>query len=167
MDLFQFKLMTMKNRFLVLLTITALFTIAHTSSFAQTRVGGAFAYGNDFDFGIQINSEFFVADNIAVAPDFTFFFPSNFDGWILNINGHYYFMEPNTGVYGLAGIGIENASFDSFGFSFSETNVGLNLGGGYAVDLGGNITPFGQLMLVIGNFNDVVFSGGARFTIGG
>ncbi len=153
----------MKKRFLVLLTISIMFAFANTDSLAQNRLGGALAYANDFDLGLQFNTEFFFADNIAFAPDFTLYFPSGFTGWIININGHYYFMEPNSGVYGLAGLQIANVSQSGF----SSTELGLNLGGGYGFDLGGNITPFGQLMLVVGDFNDVIISGGARFTIGG
>ena len=140
-----------------------MFTLGHTNSLAQTRLGGALAFASDTDFGLQFNSEFFVADNISVAPDFTLYFPGNSQNfWAINANGHYYFMEPSSGVYGLAGLQIANAS----GFGNSFTRLGLNLGGGYGHDLG-NWMPFGELMIVIGDFDQFIISGGARFNIGG
>jgi len=135
----------------------------HTSSLAQTRLGGALAFATDTDFGLQFNSEFFVSDNISVAPDFTLYFPGNSENfWTINANGHYYFMEPSSGVYGLAGLQIGTST----GFGQSFTRLGLNLGGGYAHDLG-NFLPFGELKFVVGDFDQLVFNAGVRWLIGG
>ena len=140
-----------------------MFTIMHTSSLAQTRLGGALAFASKYDFGLQFNSEFFVSDNISVAPDFTLYFPGNSQNfWAINANGHYYFMEPSSGVYALTGLQIANLS----GFGTSFTRLGLNLGGGYAHDLG-NFLPFGELKFVIGDFDQFVFNAGVRWLIGG
>ena len=115
-----------------------MFTLVHTSSLAQIRLGGALAFASTTDFGLQFNSEFFVSDNISVAPDFTLYFPGNSQNfWAINTNGHYYFMEPSSGVYGIAGLQIANLSIDTGGFgNFSRTELGLNLGGVYGHDLG-------------------------------
>jgi len=158
----------MKYRFLVLLTIAILFALGHTNSLAQTRLGGALAFASKYDFGLQFNSEFFVSDNISVAPDFTLYFPGNSQNfWAINANGHYYFMEPSSGVYGIAGLQIAHESIDISGFgNFSSTELGLNLGGGYGHDLG-SWMPFGMLMITVGKFDQFVIGGGARFNIGG
>ena len=71
-------------------------------------------------------------------------------------------MEPSSGVYGLAGLQIGILT----GFGDSITRLGLNLGGGYAHDLG-NFLPFGELKFVVGDFDQFVFNAGVRWLIGG
>lgn len=69
-----------------ILTITAVFIFAFAlNSMAQTRVGGGLAYGTEIEnVGINGNAQFFVKENIAIAPGFVFFFPKDFG--IVDIN---------------------------------------------------------------------------------
>ena len=118
---------------------------------AQTRIGGGIAYGTEIEsVGIVLNSEFFVTDEISIAPDFIYFFPKtdNFTIlttsteikqtlWELNVNGHYYFMEEPVQLYGLAGLNYSNVTvkveisdptFGTSSSSASDGEIGLNFG---------------------------------------
>ena len=155
--------------FAAILTLT--FTL---NSKAQTRVGGGLVYGTEIEnIGINLNGQYFIKENIAIAPGLNYFFPkalgSGFDlNWFeINANGHYYFNTGSIEPYALAGLNFAFLSVkSSFGDS-SNTEVGLNLGGGANFDIGSSIKPFGELRIVIGDADQLVLGGGVRFTLGG
>jgi len=134
--------------------------------FAQKRVGGGFSWGSEVDdVGININAEIFLKDNIAISPNFIYYFVgSNLTWWELNGDVHYYFQGGDTGVYGIGGLNITHFAFDIpfLGISVSDSEFGLNLGAGYSFGLEGPIIPFGEVKYIISNLDQLVLSAGIR-----
>lgn len=118
--------------------------------------------------GINAGVEYFATDVISVAPSFTYFFPSSvtFFGTeietkpsSLNVDGRYYFGDGEAQLYGLAGLSFAFAKTTVGGESQSDSEVGLNLGGGLQYPLSDGMflngqvkynTPYEQLVLNAG-----------------
>lgn len=107
---------------------------------------------------------------ISGAADFAIYFPENFDWWELNANVHYDFLaEDGMKVYGLGGLNYATMSFSvdfgEFGSaSGSNSEVGLNLGGGAEFDVDfANV--YTELKYVLGNADQLALSAGLRFNI--
>ncbi|MEM6523752.1 MAG: hypothetical protein AAGF85_08865 [Bacteroidota bacterium] len=152
----------------VLLLVFTLCSVTFVN--AQSRIGGGFAYGTEIEeFGLQINGEFFLKNDIAIAPDFNYFFvndPVNF--WTINADVHYYFSESGAvSLYGVGGFNLATISVDSDlgGGDSSSTEFGVNLGIGANFDINAAITPFTQLKFVISDFDQAVFAFGVRFSL--
>ena len=116
--------------------ITLLFAVMCLTLVASAQDQGTFRaqagleYGGDTEFGINGGVQYFVADNIAVAPSYSIFL-KDFGGIkfsSLNLEGRYYF---NEGIYGLAGFDILRASANGASISNSE----LAVGAGYDLSL--------------------------------
>jgi len=151
-----------------------LFFAAAINVQAQTRVGAGLAYGTEIEkMGINVNSQIFVKENIAIAPGIVYFFPKNlgsgfdFNWFDINLNGHYYFALNSVQPYALAGLNFAILSIDSGFGSANNTEIGLNLGGGVNFLIGGKLIPFGELRIVVGNADQLVFGGGVRLNING
>ncbi|MBF8149123.1 outer membrane beta-barrel protein [Winogradskyella sp. F6397] len=145
----------------------------------QTKLGGYLAYGTEIEnIGIGVNAEFPIADQLTIAPSFTYFLPKDEFGvkvnWFeLNGNVNYYFVDSsNISVYGLGGLNYSSVkvSYDDavgFGgdFSASDGRFGLNLGGGANFEIGSNILPFAELKYVIIDGGQLVIAAGVKFNI--
>lgn len=126
----------------------------------QSRVGGGFAYGTDInEFALNVNGEFFLKDNLAIGPELNYFFTEPGSFWTLNADAHFYLLASGAAsLYALAGLNFATASFSGN----SNSELGLNLGGGANFDINSSITPFGQLKFVLNDFDQAVFSFGIR-----
>ncbi|MFO7799768.1 outer membrane beta-barrel protein [Rhodohalobacter sp.] len=149
-------------------------------------VGLAFGSGVGFasldnDLGIRVDGYYAINSDIRAGADFTFYFPKSegevdVNVWELNLNGNYIFIdEDDLLVYGLGGINITGISVDTptvssggqtFGGSSSDSEIGLNLGGGieYALDFA---DLFGEIKLggLGGDADQFVLGAGLRFPI--
>lgn len=136
------------RRLLLVLATLGLFAIP-SSGEAQVSFGATAAYHDDVDFGLGAFAEVPVTalhENVSVRGDFTYFFPDvdGFDYFEINGNLHYHFPLADQGFtpFALGGLNVARASFDAdlgggFGsVSGSDTEVGLNLGGGLAFEAG-------------------------------
>jgi len=138
--------------------VIGLILTTHINSFAQE---GQFQAGATYGF----------TEEISGAADVIFFFPENIDWFEFNANGHYKFLaEEGMSVYGLAGLNYVSISVDipsfngSGGGSVSNSEIGLNLGGGAEFDVDfANI--YGELKYVLSNADQLVLSAGLRFPI--
>lgn len=117
------------------------------------KVGAGLVFGSgvgfdelDNDFGIRVDGSYMFTEEFRGAADFTYYFPKTEGGgkvtvWELNFNGHYLFInDEDMNVYGLAGINVTGikTKFDSNGFgsfSASDSEIGLNIGGGAEFDV--------------------------------
>jgi|AntRauTorcE11897_2_1112592.scaffolds.fasta_scaffold02283_3 opacity protein-like surface antigen len=172
-------------------TATAQTDSAQTEGSVQEgdiKIGVGLAFGSgvgfaslDNDLGIRVDGYYAINPNIRVGADFTFYFPKS-EGevdvtvWELNFNGNYIFLdEEGLILYGLAGINITGINVDipsttiggqTFGGSSSESEFGLNLGGGveYALDFA---DLFGEIKLggLGGDADQFVLGAGLRFPI--
>ncbi|MEQ8475038.1 hypothetical protein [Fulvivirga sp.] len=149
----------MKKVILLSLLLVGCFT-----SYSQTRLGGGLSYGTDVEeLGLNLNGEFFLKSNLALSPEFNYFFidgPGSF--WTINADGHFYFNRSSqASFYGLGGINLATAGFDGN----TDTELGVNLGAGANFELNKSVTPFAQLKFVVGNADQAVFSFGVRFDL--
>ena len=173
----------MNRKLLPLLVITFIALLSSTYSNAQAKIGGGLVYGSEIEtIGININGQYFINDNLAIAPGFNYFFPRNivadldYKWFEFNANAHYYFDVSSESVepYALGGLNFAFLTVDYYSGFFgsgdgveteTETYVGLNLGGGVNFNIDSSIQPFAELRLVLGEADQVVIGGGVRYTL--
>lgn len=147
--------------------------VAPGAAQAQTMAGPFLAYTDDAEaFGIGG----FIAiplpalgPNISIAPDFTWFFPDA--GNLFEINGDLMYSFPVSAdspvlPFAFAGLNIARYSIDIAGTDFSDTNVGVNLGGGVNFSAG-SVNPFAGAKVELEGGESFVIFGGLSFPIGG
>jgi len=133
-------------------------------------------WGSDTDVGLGGRVVFGLK---AIAPrtpidgivSFDYYFPSAPAGtdatfWEINANLAYRFKVPARSAlrpYAGGGLNIGHASASAGGASASDTKPGLNLLGGTTFKVKGSVTPFAEFRGVIGDFDQVVLTGGVRF----
>lgn len=145
------------------LALLALVAFAPAAASAQQfTVGPTAAWHEDADFGIGINvgrdlPE--MSDGVGVQADFIYFFPDGFDLWELNANLTYDFPLENSSVlpFVLGGLNVASASVDVGSESVSNTDLGLNIGGGIGFDAGSLRPQVGAKYEIGGGESFVVF----------
>lgn len=111
---------------------------------AQVQIGPTVAFSDDFDFGLGATLQAQapgLGEGIGFLGEFLVFFPDPDGLSYFEINGNvtYAFPLANSTVlpFALGGLNIARASVDTGGLgSVSNTEIGLNLGGGLTFDLG-------------------------------
>lgn len=131
----------------------------------------------DNNLGIKVDGIYTINEDVRAGAGFGFYFPHEQNGvkqtvWKLNFNGNYlFFSEDKLILYGLAGINITGISFDysnqtggGLAFSGSNSEIGLNIGGGleYGLDFAGLFT---ELKYDISNYDQLAIGAGLRFDI--
>ena len=153
------------------LLLLGIFIVGALNAQAQARIGGNLVYGTEIeDLGIGVNGEFFIQDNLAVAPGFNYYFaddPVTF--WEFNANVHYYFSESNAiSVYALGGLNLAHIAID-FDSPFiddrDDNELGVNLGIGANFDIQSSVTPFADFRFVLSDYDQAVFTFGLRFDL--
>lgn len=140
---------------------------------AQATLGPTVAYHNDFDFGIGAAVGLpmtGVHENVDFLGDFTIFFPEpeGLDYFEVNANLTYDFPVEGGSVmpFGLAGLNIARVSLDTVVGEASNTEVGLNVGGGIRFDAG-TLRPTVGIRLEIEGGDGFVIFGTVPFVLGG
>lgn len=136
-----------------------------------TVVGGLLAYHTDAEaVGIGVYAGIPLASvhpNLSIKPDFTFYFPDGYDYWELNGDAVWRFDLANNQQiipFALGGINIAHTSVSVAGFSASNTDIGLNLGGGVIFPLE-SIRPVVGAKFEIQDNTGFVLFGGVGFGI--
>ncbi|MCG8468557.1 MAG: hypothetical protein MJB57_10175 [Gemmatimonadetes bacterium] len=130
---------------------------------AQTLFGAEAVFGSDTDagLGVRIDLPLGTTAPLSFQGGFNFFFPDVGDYW--EVNGNIWYEIPTSGGGNVApyvggGLNIGRASVSGF----SDTEAGLNLGGG-AKFIFANTIPFVEARFVIGGAEQFVFGGGVLF----
>lgn len=151
----------------------------------QIDIGGGFAYGTEIKkLGIDVRGQYGITDKIDGTASFTYFFPNKEDFyggemkwnvWELNFDGHYIFTNSDQyAAYGLAGLNITGTHWstnyeytdpytgqtEKYDESDSDTDIGLNIGGGGQYNINEKIGAFGEIKYVISNYDQLVFTFG-------
>ncbi|MEX2574021.1 MAG: hypothetical protein WD317_06975 [Balneolaceae bacterium] len=141
---------------------------------AQYTVGGGLMYGSEIEqFGIRADGFYTINEDFRIGATLGYFFPDEFNGtsfnWFdLDFNGNYFFLnEDELSLYGLGGLNFAFLSINNDNApNYSETEVGLNLGGGleYMLDFA---SLFGELKLagLGGDADQLVLGAGLRFSL--
>ena len=134
-------------------------------------------------FGIVIGGDYFVTDVISIAPSYSFFFKSKVDlgggqevsikASSFDIDGKYYFVKSGVNIYGLVGISFAFAKASAtidFGagpqtVSFTENQVGVNLGAGLDYYLSDKVYLNGQVKYTINGLEQLAINLGVGFNI--
>ncbi|MGB3465432.1 MAG: hypothetical protein WBA74_09180 [Cyclobacteriaceae bacterium] len=160
------------------ITILVLMLIAGSTCYAQKYVGGGIAFGSEIEsVGLFVNGEYFVTDQISVAPSLIYFAPRDFGSVKIrqsefNINGNYHF-DTDTGLdfYALAGLNFAFIStpivnpFTGVETRSSNTEVGLNIGGGFNYQWKDNLLPFVEIKYSLSDYDQLVLMGGVKLIL--
>ncbi|GBD06873.1 hypothetical protein HRbin21_00680 [bacterium HR21] len=142
-----------------------------TAAQAQTSLGIGLCYGSKIKKpGLDARVIHGFSPTLRGALDFEYFFTeSGHTFWTLDGNAHYIFYEQRRQgqrLYGLFGLQYAQESLDLGFTTASNSEIGLNLGigGELRLDFG---AAFGELKLVLGNYDQLVLLAGLRFGLGG
>ena len=141
---------------------------------AKNRLGFflAASSGDIDEIGLGGIGEFRIADKVTLSPQLILYFPEDRGGYDvnyfeINVNANYYFY--NTDIfefYGLGGLNLTRAHWDDDnGNDDSDTELGLNLGGGINFEIGKSFVPFSELRFTIGDYDQFVISAGLKFNL--
>lgn len=139
---------------------------------AQVTLGPTLAYHDDADLGIGATVGLPLTalhEQINFLGDLVIFFPEGFDYFEVNANLTYDIPVENASVlpFVLGGLNIARASVDlGPGLDGSDTQMGLNLGGGIKFDAG-PVRPTVGLRLELDGGDGFVFFGTIPFVLGG
>jgi len=169
---------------IVLATVPALATAQRRPAARRAAPAGAqhpsfglqIDVGTQTDFGIGGRGVFGLSSLFPAVPldgivSFDYYFPSHPSGttahfWEINGNLAYRFRVPARSSfrpYGGGGLNIAHSTASAAGVSASSTNVDLNILAGTTFRVKSSVTPFAEIRGVVGNANQVVFTGGLRF----
>jgi outer membrane immunogenic protein len=107
----------------------------------------------------------------SIAPHINWFFNKNRNGistrWkAFNVDGHYYLEAKNFWtIYPIAGINLATVSEKVNDITYSNFDIGINLGVGSEYSIDTNISGFGEIKYVISNADQVVIALGVLFKI--
>jgi outer membrane immunogenic protein len=147
---------------------------APTAVQAQLEAGPILAYYDDLE-AIGVGAFIAIpvpqlAEGFAIVPDFTWYFPDGFDYFEVNGDIAYFFpvaADSPVAPFAFGGLSIGRTSIDFGGTigSQSDTDVGLNLGGGVQF-AAGSINPFAGAKFELRDNTGFVIFGGLGFPIG-
>jgi len=129
---------------------------------AQVAVGPQASWGSEADFGVGGRALINIPNvNLETVLSAELFFPDGDVDWLdFNANVFYHFHLPDThSVVPYAGAGLNVARLS---FNGSETEAGLNIGGGIRFPAGG-MTPFIDARFVFSDADQFVISAGLLF----
>ncbi|MGM0589819.1 MAG: outer membrane beta-barrel protein [Bacteroidota bacterium] len=160
----------MKKYLLTSAIVLGLMASMNSTSFAQNdsdfQIGGGLIYGTEVEaLGIQAGAKYGFTNEISATADFAIYFPDDYDWWTINVNGHYHFInEDRMKVYGLAGLNYATIEVGFLGTSTSDSEVGLNIGGGAEFALG-FVDLYTEAKYILGDADQLAISAGLRFTL--
>lgn len=134
---------------------------------AQISAGPLAAFHDDFDLGIGAFMSVPVPSldpNLAIVPSFVYYFPDGFDAFEINGDVMYAFeVSPDTPVlpFAFAGLNVLRVAVGSV----SNTEIGLNLGGGITFR-SESVEPFAGAKFEMGDYDGFVIFGGVGFPLG-
>lgn len=146
-----------------------LFCSSITNAQSAFKVGVGLVYGTDIEaVGVQPGVVYTFNEEFRGAGDVVIYFPDSPSGidnsfWTVNANMHYLLIsEEASFVYALGGINYATQKTSNGNIDFSNSEAGLNLGGGAEFGV-----EFGSIYLegkyVLSDYDQLVLAGGVRF----
>ncbi|HEY9006388.1 hypothetical protein [Ohtaekwangia sp.] len=142
---------------------------------AKNRAGFLLAAASDDinEVGIGGIAEFVVAKRVTISPQMILYFPEdrgNYDINYLeiNVNANYYFYNKDIfEFYGLGGLNFtrQHIHYEYNRSDYNNLEIGLNVGGGINFEVSKTVVPFSELRATIGDFNQIVVTGGLKFNL--
>lgn len=153
--------------------IFLLFSISCSISVAQDiRLGGGLGYGTVAkNIGLNIRGDVMLDKQWSVTPHINWFFNKNSNGitkkWkAFNIDGHYSFeVEKFWSIYPIVGINFATVSEKVNDITYSNFDVGINLGFGSEYRFDPSFSGFGEIKYVISDADQAVITLGVLYQI--
>lgn len=154
---------------LALLGILFLF-FSFPEAFGQTDLGVGFGYGSEIEeAGITLNAQFNIVSRFSLSPSFTYFFTEgSIDFSTINIDGHLNYEVGNGAIlYPLFGLNLAFLSRDRgiFVEDDSDSELGVNLGGGVNYFFTRKLGFMGEMKFVLGDADQFVINLGMLFRL--
>lgn len=141
------------------LALAALLAVPGQELRAQVTFGPTAAFHDDLDFGVggTVGARM-PGSPLGVLGDFTLFFPDAADAWQINGNLTWDLPIPDRPIapFVLGGVNVANVSPE--GIDDSNTEVGINLGGGIRFSAGALEPVLGVRAEIEGSDGAVVFA---------
>jgi len=120
--------------------------------------------------GIGIRGDYQISESILGSVNYNYYLADEFYSLsTINLDGLYTFAGDGIRPYVLAGlnIAIVSVNFDFFGVSqsVSNTEIGINLGGGAQLPLSDKMAAFGELKYALASLDELVISAGLKFNL--
>lgn len=155
------------------ITFFVFFIVISSSIHAQDfRLGGGLGYGTVAkNIGINFRGDVKFNKQWSIAPHFNWFFnkkngPITLRWNALNIDGHYFFEIDQTWVvYPILGINFATVSEKVNGITFSNSDVGINIGFGTEYNFDRRFSGFGEVKYVISDADQAVITIGVLYKI--
>lgn len=148
----------------------ALLAFAPLGAQAQVQIGPTLAVSDEVDFGIGATLSTQapqLGESLGFMGEFIVFFPDAGDYFEINGNVMYSFPLTESTVLPFALAGLNIARFSSDVGDFSNTEIGINLGGGITFDLGSFRPSIGGRFTINDLVNDhFVFFATLPFEVG-
>lgn len=148
------------------LLFTLLFAAGLYAAEAQIQVGVGLGYGLEVEeIGLNLRAGYGLNDNWRVAADYLTYFieGSGVSYNEINLNANYSFGTDTFRPYGLAGLNVSTVKVEFLGFSSSDTEFGLNAGGGLQYFVAEKVALYGEARYVISEFDQLVIGVGVIF----
>ena len=154
--------------------VAALLGLAPMGAQAQVQIGPTLAFSDEVDFGIGATLHAQapqLGEGLGFLGEFLVYFPDQdgLDFFEINGNVTYAFPLANSTVlpFALGGLNVSRASVDTGGLGdASNTDIGLNLGGGINFDLG-SFRPMIGGRFAIGDLDHFIIFATLPFEVGG
>ena len=135
-------------------------------------IGGGLGYGSQINtIGLNFRGDVKFHKQWSITPHFNYFFSRTkadiTNKWnALNLDGHYFFeIDKGWILYPLFGINIANVSSKVNDITFTNSNVGINLGFGSEHNFDRRFSGFGEIKYVISDTNQLVITLGVLYKL--
>ena len=154
-------------------SLVILFMFSPAYIFAQDiRIGGGLGYGSKINnIGLNFRGDVKFPKQWSITPHFNYFFNKKKEVFTqkwnaINIDGHYFFEIDRTWLlYPLCGINFASIVEETDAITFSNSEVGINLGFGSEYYFERNISGFGEIKYVIGDADQLVINFGILYKL--
>ena len=162
----------MKKIFVAIIFCFFLKLIPATAQDYDIRGGGGLLYGTgQQNIGLNLRGDVTFFDQWSLTPHFNVFFNKK-DNYVtkrwnaFNIDAHYFFeMERSWRIYPLIGINFATVSEKVNDITFSNAEIGMNIGAGAEYPLDSRLDGFGELKYIIGDADQAVITVGILHTL--
>lgn len=154
-------------------SIVVLLIFSSAFTFAQDiGVGGGLAYGSKINnIGLNFRGDLKFYKQWSITPHFNYFFNKKkgvlTTKWnAINIDGHYFFEIDRTLIfYPLFGVNFASLAEEANDITFSNSEVGINLGFGLEYDFSRTLSGFSEIKYVIGDADQLVVTFGLLYKL--
>lgn len=151
-------------------TVTIVLIFISITTLAQTKLGIQALYGIETELGVGAKALFAISDQINASPNINYYFGNSATGveqsiLSFNADAHYIFKNDDITFYPLAGLNLTRNSVTVLGQSVSNSEFGLNLGGGLYYNLSESLTGTLEAKYILGNYDQAVFGAGILFNL--